>query len=94
MKIVYQACDGETFELPGEAVEHEDELFESWLANLIDRGSEPTLATVVRHFSESHHLTCEGDEHHMSPWDRLKESLRIYWGDEIIPRLEHTKRSD
>ena len=74
------------------ATVHEEGLFDSWLNNLIEGGPKPTLATVVRHFSESHHLTCEGDEHHMTPWDRLKESLRTYWED-TTPAETH-KRSD
>ena len=90
MKNIYQACDGRTFEIREDAMRYEDGLFDSWVQALIDAPSphehrpEPSLTTVVRHFSASHYLTCEGDEHHMTPWDRLKESLRLYWEDKII----------
>jgi hypothetical protein len=84
MKTVYQACDNAIFELRGEAIEHELELFEAWLDALLDGHAQTTLADVVRHFNDSHHLTCEGDEHHMTPYDRLKEALRTYWEDTLI----------
>ena len=96
MKTVYQACDGKLFELRGEATEHEDELFDSWLNSLTSDGRpnpfNPPLSAVVHHFSDSHHLTCEGDNH-MTPWDRLKESLRMYW-DDIIAQSKHKGATD
>jgi hypothetical protein len=90
MKTVYQACDGETFVSRGEAAEHEAELFDSWLDSLLDGRAQTSLTDVVHHFNSSHHLTCEGDEHHMTPWDRLKEALRTYWEDELASLLKHT----
>ena len=94
MKTVYQACDGKTFEDRAKAIDHETGLFESWLEGLIEGRPAPSLSTVVCHFNDSHYLTYEGDEHHMTPWDRLKESLQMYWEDAISSRLEHPKRSD
>jgi hypothetical protein len=94
MKTVYQACDGEIFEDRAEASAHENWLFDFWLNNLLEGHPEPTLSAVVRHFNDSHYLTCEGDEHHMTPWDRLKEALGEYWEDTVAPELKHTQRSD
>ena len=97
MNTAYQACDGKTFEIREDAMHYEDRLFDSWVQALTSDGHpnpfNPSLAMLVRHFKDSHHLTCEGGEYHITPWDRLKESLREYW-DDAMSRLKHTKRSD
>lgn len=86
MKTIYQACDGETFEDRAEAVEHETELFESWLKDLIVGNNQTRLSEVVRHFNDSPDLPCEKDVYHGTSWDILKVSLREYWDDTMSER--------
>jgi len=102
MKTVYQTCDGEIFEDRADAFNHEEEMFESWLSTLLegDNGqypSLPTVSAVVRHFNNSHHLTCSLDEFRGTHWEMLKYSLRTYWEDmnpDVPTSAIHPKRGN
>lgn len=81
MKTTYLTCDNKSFDDQANASNHEDELFEAWLEALIYGHVLPSLADLVRHFSESPGLTGDATEYYGSPWEVLKEMLRAYWDE-------------
>jgi hypothetical protein len=79
MKTVYQTCDGETFENQNTALDHEAELFDDWVEALLSGDIQGKLSDMIRHFDDSADLTCKEENFYGTPYDMLKESLRMYW---------------
>lgn len=70
MKSVFQTCDGELFEDCEDAKEHEDGLFEEWLAKNPSVKVDKLLAYMDDTTSEEYHGTED---------DIMRLLLREYW---------------
>jgi hypothetical protein len=79
MKTVYQAKDGETFDDPGTAREHENKLFVQWIDDVETGKVEVTLKEVLVSLA---HCDDIEDEYYAAPLGLFTAALRSYWDNQ------------